>query len=295
MVSNYVSGAARCTRGADAAEPARSEGRSEAGRSEPASSEPAQSLQASARRAPAGEESTEDILRRYRRRGSQILRDRLVERHLGIVESMARGLAARLPRTVDTQDLVHAGMWGLMQAIAAYQPARCDQFTAFLRIRVRGAMLDELRHMDFLPRLFRRRLRDRSEATAKLRATLEREPSDAELATELGISEAVLARRYEPFALRMVQTAQAGDDDRMEQLADEALESPIEVITRQELLDLIRASLEPVEWKVLHLHYFEGMTGRQVARRLRLSASRICQIHGKVLDRLKAQLSPGAV
>lgn len=237
------------------------------------------------------EESTEELLRRYRRRGSTILRDRVVERHRGIVESMARGLASRLPPSVDAQDLVHAGMWGLIQAIASYEPDRCDQFTAFMRIRVRGAMLDELRHLDFLPRLFRRRLRQRKEAVARLRTALEREPSDAELAAELGISESALWRRYETVALRQVAPGD-GDEDGMEQLADEALESPIEAITRQELLDLIRQSLEPVEWKVLQLHYLEGMTGKQVARRMRLSAARICQIHGRVLDRLKARLAP---
>ncbi len=236
------------------------------------------------------EESTEELLRRYRRRGSTILRDRVVERHRGIVESMARGLASRLPPSVDAQDLVHAGMWGLIQAIASYEPDRCDQFTAFMRIRVRGAMLDELRHLDFLPRLFRRRLRQRKEAVARLRTALEREPSDAELAAELGISESALWRRYETVALRQVAPGD-GDEDGMEQLADEALESPIEAITRQELLDLIRQSLEPVEWKVLQLHYLEGMTGKQVARRMRLSAARICQIHGRVLDRLKTELA----
>lgn len=246
------------------------------------------------------EESTEDLLRRYRRRGSTALRDRVVERHRVIVEQMARGLASRLPPSVDVQDLVHAGMWGLIQAIASYVPERCDQFTAFMRIRVRGAMLDELRHMDFLPRLFRRRLRQRNEALAKLRMSLEREPSDAELAAELGITEAALWRRYEAFAQGCSFGSGAGaggsaeDGDSMEQLADHAVESPIESITRQELLELIRQSLGPVEWKVLQLHYLEGMTGKQVARRMRLSASRICQIHGQVLDRLKIQLGASA-
>lgn len=238
--------------------------------------------------------STEELLRRYRRRASTSLRDCVVERHRGVVESMARGLASRLPPSVDAQDLVHAGMWGLMQAIANYEPERCDQFSAFMRIRVRGAMLDELRHMDFLPRLFRRRLRQRNEAVARLRATLSREPSPAELAKELGVSEAALWRRYESVALRVAHGSDPDGQDGMEQVADDGVESPIEAITRQELLELIRQTLQPVEWKVLQLHYLEGMTGKQVARRMRLSASRICQIHGQVLDRLKVQLGDAA-
>lgn len=245
------------------------------------------------------DEPTDVLLARYRcRPASQptklVLRDELVERHRSIVESMAHLLAARLPPSVDPQDLVHAGIWGLMQAIDSYQPERCDQFTAFLRIRVRGAMLDELRHMDFLPRLYRRRLREREAARAMLSMRLEREPTASELAAELGISEAALLRRFEPNLVRTDRDPDHGEEHgEVDSLADDQEESPIEAIHRQDLLNLVRAHLEPMEWKVLQLHYLEGMTGKQVARRLRLSAARICQIHGRVLDRLKAQLAVG--
>jgi RNA polymerase sigma factor for flagellar operon FliA len=235
-------------------------------------------------------ESTEDLLRRHRRAPSRTLLACIVERQRPAVEAMAGGLAARLPRSVDAQDLVHAGLWGLMQAIDTYEPARCDQFSAFMRIRVRGAMLDELRHMDFLPRLFRRRVRECNEARARLRMELEREPTGTEVAAELGITEHALLRRSEPLVLRSPGADDSGED-QYAQLADQGLESPIEVITRRELLELVRTSLAPMEWKVLQLHYLEGLTGKQVARRLRLSASRICQIHGRVLDRLKEKLT----
>ena len=235
-------------------------------------------------------DSTEDLLRRYRTRPSRTLLTRVVERHRATVESMAKAIAMRLPPSVDTRDLAHAGLWGLMQAIESYEPSRCDQFQAFMRIRVRGAMLDELRHMDFLPRLFRRRVRERNEVRARLRMELEREPTDTELAAALGITEVALLRRCEPNVLRAAAN-EDGSDDHFDQLADDGVESPIEAITRQELIERIRQSLAPVEWRVLQLHYLEGLNGKQVARRLRLSASRICQIHGRVLERLKARLS----
>ena len=76
-----------------------------------------------------------------------------------------------------------------------------------------------------------------------------------------------------------------------DQIVDEGTESPIEPIARRELLERVRAVLQPVEWKVLRLLYLEGLTGKQVARKLRLSASRICQIHGRVIERLKTQLA----
>lgn len=245
-----------------------------------------------------GDEPTEALLQRYRRNGAHRLLAQVVERHRAIVEAMAANLAARLPRSVDVHDLVHAGLWGLMQAIEAYEPARCDAFTAFMRIRVRGAMLDELRHLDFLPRLFRRRLRERDEVRQRLRMDLEREPTDSELASALGITEEALLRRADPTLVRpgafgRGEVAATGAvEDQMAELADEGIESPIERLDQQEMLERIRQSLDPVEWRVLQLHYLEGLTGKQVARKLRLSASRICQIHGRVLDRLKARLAP---
>ena len=240
--------------------------------------------------------TTEQLLRRYRLRRTRALLDEIVERHRGIVEAMALAQAARLPRSVDVRDLVHAGMWGLMQAIAGYDPDRCERFETFMRIRVRGAMLDELRHMDFLPRLFRRRVRERDAARGKLRMELEREPTDSELAQALGISEQALLRCPDTSALRSVHRHDRDTgEDHCEQLVDDAVESPIEAINRQDLLEQIRRQLEPVEWKVLKLHYLDGLTGKQVARRLRLSASRICQIHGQVLDRLKQRLTAPAV
>ncbi len=243
---------------------------------------------------------TEELLRRYRRRKSISLRDQLVEQQRTTVEAMARRLAGRLPPCVDPQDLVHAGIWGLMQAIDKFDPARCEVFATFARIRVRGAMLDELRNMDFLPRLYRRRQRDREQALLRLRAELLREPSEAELANELGVSVETLQRSYVRRGEMQVGGPVLDDDgesgwDAMDLLADEETESPIEAISRQELVAKIRQSLLPVEWKVLQLHYLEGMSGKEVARRLRLSASRICQIHGRVLDRLKQRLSAAAV
>jgi RNA polymerase sigma factor for flagellar operon FliA len=240
--------------------------------------------------------TTEHLLERYRLRRSRKVLDQVVERHRDLVETMARNLASRLPRSVDAQDLVHAGMWGMMQAIASYEPDRCDSFLAFMRIRVRGAMLDELRHMDFLPRLFRRRVRERDQARARLRMQLEREPTDSELADALGITEQALLRCPASKVLRSVHFREGdSDEDQFDNLEDDAIESPIEAITRQELLELVRKHLDPVEWKVLKLHYLDGLTGRQVAQRMRLSASRICQIHVQVLDRLKQELTARAV
>ncbi len=242
----------------------------------------------------------EALLLRYHGSANVKLRNRLVERYRQHVEEMARMLSARLPRSVDVQDLTHAGMWGLIQAIENYEPGRGSGFLPFMRIRVRGAMLDELRNMDYLPRLFRARVRMRDEAVNRLKNELSRDPSDAELAQELGISENVYQRQFSPLGpvghaaphnrLHDGRREELQPADVLASLADQDQEGPIEALHRRELLAKIEATLEPVEWAVLRLHYLEGLTGKEVARRLRLSQSRICQIHMHVLSRLKARL-----
>jgi RNA polymerase sigma factor for flagellar operon FliA len=241
----------------------------------------------------------ETLLARYRRRPSVKLRDLLVERYRGYVEGIARQLVTRLPRRVDVQDLVHAGVWGLLQAIEKFRHERGVPFLPFMRARARGAMLDELRNMDYLPRLYRIRARERDAAFARLRSRLSRDPSDSELAQELGISEVRLRRSWGTAPDVIVGPSEpvnrlddAGiDQDPLDSLPDDGLESPIEALNRRDLLAKIQSSLQPIEWKVLRMHYLEGMSGKEVARKLRLSASRICQIHVRVLSRLKSRLA----
>lgn len=238
--------------------------------------------------------STEELLRRHSRKPSQQIRDAVVERHRPDVEAMARSMAGRLPRSVDANDLVHAGLWGLIQAIEKFRPERGVAFRPFMRPRVRGAMLDELRNLDFLPRLFRRRIRERDAALGRLRLELSREPSDAELASALGISESRLRSGYRAPAFddrpRIEVGSRGVEGDWIDDLPDEELDDPIEALERQDLIERIEECLQPIEWTVLRMHYLEGLSGKEVAQRLKLSAARICQIHLRVLSRLKARL-----
>jgi len=181
-----------------------------------------------------------------------------------------------------------------------------------MKHRVRGAMLDELRNMDYLPRLYRQRLKAREEARNTLRGRLRRDPSDAELASELGISETRLRQSYSDLPAMQSQSRAEGfanqgfsalgrdsdmngvDPDLIENLPDHAYENPIEALNRQELLAKIESSLQPIEWTVLRMHYLEGMSGKDVAGKLNLSAARICQIHLRVLSRLKSRWDSSA-
>ena len=239
--------------------------------------------------------TSEELLARYRRKPTPTLRNELIERHRPDVESIARVMAMRLPRSVDVDDLVHAGLWGLVQAIDKFRADHGAPFRPFMRPRVRGAMLDELRNMDFLPRLYRQRAREMDAATTRLRSRLGRDPSDAELAAELGVTESRLQTSY--TRLRGLMNREAvrenpGDGgDPFDRFADEEVESPLDALNRQDLLAKIEASLQPLEWMVLRMHYLDGLSGKEVAARMRLSAARICQIHLRVLSRLKTRFA----
>lgn len=226
------------------------------------------------------------LLVRYRKRPSTRLRNQLIERYRGMVEAMARSLAQRLPSSVDPGDLAHAGVWGLIQALGAYRPERGATFVGFMRARVRGAMLDELRALDVLPRSVRARQRRRDHLVERLRSELGREPTAAEVAAALGVSEQRYHQRY-----AIAPTAQSDLDPDALELPEAAPDPLGNRLEQLELLQQIEASLEPVEWRVLRLHYLDGLTGKEVARRLRLSPARVCQIHGRVLSRLKAKLA----
>ncbi len=242
-----------------------------------------------------------NLLARYRRRPTVRLRNQLIERYRSMVDAIARGLAQRLPASVDVDDLSHAGVWGLIAALDGYRPEFGASFVTFLRHRVRGAMLDELRALDVLPRAYRRRARARDAAAERLRLSLHREPSDAELAAELGVSERQFRLRFAAVPQRATESVdtlvsgalvsgETDDEEGSDRDVVDGRACPMGPVDRADLIASIEGSLQPIEWKVLRLQYLDGLTGKEIARRLRLSPARVCQIHGRVLARLKQRL-----
>ncbi len=145
-----------------------------------------------------------------------------------------------------------------------------------------------------MPRLYRLRLRARLVAQDELRVRLQRDPSDAELAADLGVTEPRMRQDYSDISpVQSIERGAGGqgdaDRDAME-LPDLSAESPFDAVHRQELIQKIEASLQPIEWTVLRMHYLEGKPCKDVAQELQLSAARICQIHLRVLSRLKQRL-----
>jgi RNA polymerase sigma factor for flagellar operon FliA len=226
------------------------------------------------------------------------LREQLVERYLPLVRYNAERLGAKLPQHFDTNDLFQAGVFGLMQAVENFDLAREVKFETFANRRIQGSMLDELRALDWVPRQVRSKATRMNQARSKLIALLGREPSDYELADELGIE---VAEFYDfiqdAAAVSMTSIDRYGDNDddspglhSMEQLEDRRSEDPTELVERSEVVELLTKALSKKERLIIILYYFEELTMKEIGATLDLSESRGCQIHQKLMLRMRGLL-----
>lgn len=235
----------------------------------------------------------EPLWQRYRLEPGDESRNALVEAYQGFVIDVARRFAARLPRCVDRGDLETAASVGLMGAVTGYDPARGVPFESYCELRVKGALLDELRTQDWLPRPWRHRFELQKRALERLRGEFEREPQDDEVARELGVS---LDEYLQTFGVALPggPSGSMGLDDSEEDLPpslevvpDGRLEGPGEEISRNELFSLITQRLSDQEYRILYLRYWEQMPMREIGDVLAVSESRVCKIHARLLERLK--------
>lgn len=246
--------------------------------------------------------SSEKLLRYWIDTRRSEWRDAIVERHLPDVVEIARALRARLPRTVDIDDLCNAGYGGLLRCLETFNPKKGRSFQSYLKTRVYGAMVDELRAMDWLPRLMRSRLARRDSIADQLRQDLRREPDDDELAQALGISVDAYRRSYPVLGSNPTAGFVSGSEQDLERLdasiialgargrgPDEEAH-PLTSMYHRELMGRVEELCNATEWKLVKLHYFQGLKLRDIATKLRLSPARICQIHGRVIQRLKERL-----
>lgn len=224
--------------------------------------------------------------------------DALILEHLPVVRQVARALYEKLPRHLELEDLVSAGMLGLVDAAARFRPERNVQFRSYAQFRVRGAILDSLRSLDWGPRALRRRGRELKEATAALQNRLGRNPSDSEVAESMGIRlEELQHLSGELKALEITSLhAARGEDSSDEELqflpANEDSSPLVQILqgeSRANLLDALER-LSERERLVMTLYYFEELTMKQIGVSLGLVESRISQIHRGGLLRLRGLL-----
>ncbi len=237
---------------------------------------------------------------RFKDTATQADRDELIVYYAPLVKYVASRIAAGLPQTVDQSDLVSYGMFGLIDAITKFDPERGFKFETYAISRIKGAVLDELRAIDWVPRSVRSKAKSVERAMAKLESQLHRAPTDEEIAIELEISSDQLNGIYkqisslgvvaldEMLSFNGTESLTFGDT-----LADRR-EGPVStyerVETRQLLADAINRMNER-EKIVLTLYYYENLTLAEIGKVLGVTESRVCQIHTKAVLQLRSRLS----
>jgi RNA polymerase sigma factor for flagellar operon FliA len=238
-----------------------------------------------------------ELWRAYRRTRDPRLREALVERHLGLVKGVVARLAGRLPSHLAADDLYSAGLLGFLAALDDYDPDRGVEFATYAAPRIRGAVFDELRRLDWVPRGVRKLLRRAERAMEVLAQQLGRAPTEEEVARELGL-EVEAFQRFLGDGITLVSLQSGGPTGRdgpgrLDQVEDADTPDPFDALAdkeRRELLAELIDTLPPRERQVLALYYCEELTMQEVGRIMGVTESRVSQIHATAILRLRAAL-----
>jgi RNA polymerase sigma factor for flagellar operon FliA len=239
------------------------------------------------------------LWRQFGERPEQRLRDRLVLHYAPLVKYVAGRVGTGLPAHVEVADLIQSGIFGLVDAIEKFEPARGLKFETYAMQRIRGAILDDLRAQDWVPRSVRGRAREVERALERLGAQLRRTPTDAELADEMGLSLHELREIYAQLQLTSVvaldelAAAGRGSTPLADILEDQEALDPVALLVdqdnRRQLAQAI-AHLAERDRVVVTLYYFENLTLAEIGRVLGVTESRVCQLHTRAVLRLRAKL-----
>lgn len=225
-------------------------------------------------------------------------REQEILRHLPLVRTVVDRITAHLPPTVDRDDLFHAGVIGLIDALNRFDASRDNAFSTYAVMRIRGQVIDELRARDWVTRGARERAKAYHHAVKELSSTLQRLPTDAELAEELEIEECDLAdmEREAQLAVQVSLDAPVGEETQLgATLAkrDDENANPhrnIDIADRRKLVAQILGTLGEQDRLVVKLYYFENLLMKEIAAIIGVTESRVCQIHSRVLAVLRTRL-----
>ncbi|GIW82789.1 MAG: RNA polymerase sigma factor [Gemmatales bacterium] len=240
----------------------------------------------------------QQVWREYRARPTVELRNQLVEHYLPLVKYNAERIWSRLPDGVELDDLISAGVFGLMDAIDAFDLDRGVKFETYCVPRIRGAMLDELRTMDWVPRLVRSKASKLEETRKALEVELGRPPNADEMAERLGVSIDEFEKMVgDATAVSLVslnkkwyETDSYKDVREIDILEDKKAEDPTDRLQNRDLMRLVTRGLNRNERLIIILYYYEDMTMKEIGATLDLSESRVSQMHSSIVSRLQAQL-----
>ncbi len=248
------------------------------------------------------ERSEEELWRLYRKKRDPAIRERLVKQYAPLVKYVAGKVAIGMPHNVEFDDLVGYGVFGLFDAIEKFDPDKHVKFKTYAVTRIRGAIFDELRSIDWVPRSVRQKTREVEETVRRLEASLGRAAHDNEIAAAMGVS----VKDFEKLMLKISGTSvlslndvwYTGDDNDKVSIAD-SIESPKSlnpeiIVEKDEIRRVIISAISELpekEKKVLVLYYYEDLTLKEIGQVLEVTESRVSQLHTKAILRLRAKLT----
>ena len=240
-----------------------------------------------------------ELWREFKEHPTTELRNQLVERYLPLVKYNAERIWQRLPEGVDLDDLISAGVFGLMDAIDAFDLSRGVKFETYCVPRIRGAMLDELRTMDWVPRLVRSKATKMDEARKELeRGTAALPPTSSSPSTSASRWKNMTRWPIDANAVGLIslnkkwyETDSYKDVREIDILEDKKGEDPTRRLQRKDLMRMVTKGLSRNERLIIILYYYEELTMKEIGATLDLSESRVSQMHSSIIQRLQSQLA----
>lgn len=245
-------------------------------------------------------EALSEAWRSFRGDRNREARNQLMLHYTGLVRMVAAKVAQGLPSMVDRDDLVSYGMFGLMETLETYDPARGVKFETFATPRVRGSIIDELRKLDPAPRSVRSKIRDIEKVRTELQVEFSREPTDEEIALSLGVTVHDLWKVQGQAHAATLASLDDHDGERasISELTFDASSNPEDLFAVGEVADLVADAINtmPERYKtILVLYYLQDMTLAEIGEVLGVTESRVCQLQSKVLSSLREALGHGAL
>jgi len=246
--------------------------------------------------------SLDNLWKEYKENGLKVAKDKLLLEYAPIVKYIAQRIAVTLPASVDRDDLISSGILGLVKAVETFEPERGFKFETYAGHKIRGAILDDLRALDWVPRSVRQKSRELQRTYSKLENNLGRMPYDDEVCEELNIS----MKEYEDLLSEVTpatlvsleeampnREADSKDIRIIETIEDPGSENPLKELGFLEVKDILKeaiAALPEKEKLVIALYHYEELTLKEIGVVLDISESRVSQIHSKVVLKLRAKL-----
>lgn len=232
---------------------------------------------------------------------SRELRDKLIIQYSPLVKYVAGRVGVGLPRNVEQSDLVSFGVFGLIDAIEKFDPERGYKFETYAIARIKGAILDELRSIDWVPRSVRSKARTLERAIGKLEAEHHRAPTDDEVASEMGVTQQQLQTTLSQISFvgvaaldEMLAGGERGESVTLGDTVADTNAGPMGVYEVEEMRQILAESINRMperEKIVLTLYYYEGLTLAEIGRVLGVTESRVCQIHTKAVLQLRSRIT----